>query len=174
MRIRLMTVTAALLASATLATAQTPAPAAAPAPADKNPWYVDFGARITSTTGDEARYERYRDLRSGLASKIVWGQDTEKHLFDFTAENIGYHDQRYDAYFKNNRTKFNFLWDSIPLNYSYETTTPFVQASPGVWTLDAAARTAVQKKTAMGIPCGPGLAAGATCTNPTKRALTME
>ena len=43
---------------------------------------MDFGGRFTSVTGDEARYERYRDLRDGAATDIDLGKDTSKYLFN--------------------------------------------------------------------------------------------
>ncbi|MBI3490916.1 MAG: MtrB/PioB family outer membrane beta-barrel protein [Acidobacteria bacterium] len=151
MRDRLTAMTAALLlASATVASAQpTPprvsAPAAAPTVGD---WTgsVDFGFRSDSSTGDNARYERYRDLRDGSASRFVVGKDNETFMFKATAENVGYHDQRYSVNYNGGKAKVSFLWDSTPLNYSYLTSTPFVEASPGVFTLSTAARGQVQAK----------------------------
>ena len=43
-------------------------------------WYgtVDFGARVNSIDGDEARAQRYRDLRSGVyANNAVFGRRTQ-------------------------------------------------------------------------------------------------
>ena len=76
MRIRLMISDwGALLASANLARAQQAALDPGGPGRRRRRATVDFGARVTSTTGDEARYERYRDLRSGLASTISFRQD---------------------------------------------------------------------------------------------------
>ena len=148
MRIRLMLATGALLlASANLAQAQAQQAPTTPAAPDENiTGTVDVGARITSTTGDDARYERYRDLRSGLASTIGFGKKTDKSMWDVTAENIGYLDQKYTGNYTNGKATVFGLFDAIPLNYSYLTTTPWVQASTGVFTLDDAAQTAVQNK----------------------------
>ena len=63
MRNRLTIGTAALLlASAAFAGAQDK-PQEGTATASSGT--IDFGGRFTTTTGDEARYERYRDLRDG-------------------------------------------------------------------------------------------------------------
>jgi len=75
MRNRVLTVTAALLlASAIHAKAQTKP---AEATSGNAPFGVtgtaDVGIRVTDANGDEARFERYRDLRSGLFTNIVFG-----------------------------------------------------------------------------------------------------
>ena len=115
MRTRVTIAAAALLlASATYAQAQG-ADQAAPAPTMGS---IDFGARITSTTGDAARYERYRDLQSGVYSKLVFGKATDAYLLDVTGENIGYANQQYSANYKNSKLKVTFGWNGIPLNYS--------------------------------------------------------
>ena len=99
MRNRVLTVTAALLlASATFAMAQTkPAEATSGTTAGAATGTVDVGFRGTSASGDEARYERYRDLRDGVYTNIVFGKQTDSYLFDVTAKNIGYRDQNYTA-----------------------------------------------------------------------------
>jgi hypothetical protein len=124
MRIRVMCVTAALLlASATFAMAQNAEKGSASTP---NSGTVDIGFRTSSVSGDEARYERYRDLRNGAYTNIVFGRDTEKYAFNLEAQNVGYHDQRYALNYANSRLKFAFLWDSTPLNYCYNCSTPWV------------------------------------------------
>jgi hypothetical protein len=64
-----------------MGTAQTPAkpppqPPAAPATAVPSLGSIDFGFRGTETDVDEARYERYRDLRNGAASRFLFGKET--------------------------------------------------------------------------------------------------
>jgi hypothetical protein len=153
MRNRLMSVTAALLlASATFAMAQAPAPAEKGSAAAPVSGTIDVGYRATSVTGDEARYERYRDLRDGAYTDIVLGKETGTYLFNLTAKNAGYRDQRFTLDYANAKVKFGFIWDATPLNYGYNTLTPWTETSGNVWTLDAASRTLVQNKAAMGIP----------------------
>ena len=143
--------TVLLCASAWSARAQQPAAAAPAAPTFGT---VDFGFRAGTVDGDEARYERYRDLRDGAFSRIRFGKDTGEYAFAAGADNIGYRDQQYFANYASGRTRASGSWNSIPLNYSYLTSTPWVETSPGVFALDVAARTAVQNKVpgVVGVP----------------------
>ena len=158
MRIKVILTTGALvLACASLSSAQSSAQQAS---ADSGPTLfglrgtIDFGFRTTGDEGDAARYERYRDLRSGVFSKITLGSTSDSRMVDVNAFNIGYRDQSYGVNVDTGKAKVMGFWDSIPLNYSYLTSTPWVESSPGVFTLDLAARTAVQNKVAgvVGIP----------------------
>lgn len=83
---------------------------------------VDFGGQITSTTGDEARYDRYRDSRSGaLLDAFKYTREKDNWLFNMTASHVGYRDQKYVAQFRQyGRVKVKFTWDQIPLFYSTE------------------------------------------------------
>ncbi len=155
MRIRLTIATGALLlASVNLAGAQQTTSTPKPAADETVTGSVDVGVRSTSTTGDAARYERYRDLRSGMASRIDFGKTTDRSMWNVNAENIGYNDQRYGVNYAGGKAKITGMWDSIPLNYSYLTSTPWVEGSTGVFSLSPAARTAVQAKTPgiVGVP----------------------
>ena len=58
---------ALLLASFGIAQAQTPPTKPLP-PTTPSTGIFDFGYRGTSTDGDAARYERFRDLRSGATT----------------------------------------------------------------------------------------------------------
>lgn len=158
MRNRLTIGTAALLvASATLAWAQDKPQAQSAAPTSG---VIDIGGRFTSTTGDEARYQRYRDLRNGANVNFVFNKETADWTFDVKATNVGYRDGRYTANFNSRRVKVSFLFDSTPLNYSYSSKTPYVCVA-GDCSLDAGLRAAVQAKTAIGVPMSvANLAAG--------------
>jgi MtrB/PioB family decaheme-associated outer membrane protein len=134
---------------------------------------VDVGGMFTATDGDEARYERYRDMRDGVVTGLDVSRQNDSSLFSASASHIGYRDQRYNAHFTNGRVKVNFDWQSIPLNFSYLTRTPF-SMSGNTLTLDNSAQNAVQGPTnatndgtAVGVPCAPG-APPATCGNPTQ------
>ena len=137
--------------AATPATAPDTTPAATPATApDTAPaisgWF-DFGFRGSSVDGDKARWERYRDLRDGLLTKGDFSKETDNYQLRFRVANAGYHDQQYVADYNNyGKLKVTAMWNSIPLNYAYNTLTPWKDQGGNVWTLDAAARTQVQNK----------------------------
>ncbi len=159
MRNRFMIGTAALLlASASLAWAQQkPLPqqeqqSGSTVSATTTSGSVEIGGRFTSTDGDAARYERFRDLRNGADINLTYGKVTENWIFNANIQNAGYRDQRYNAGFSSHRVKFAFFFDQIPLNYSYDARTPFV-CQAGSCTLDAAVRTRVQQTGyGLGIP----------------------
>ena len=149
MRIKLMTGAAALLlASATFAGAQDKPQPETTTPSNGT---IDAGGRFTSTDGDEARYERYRDLRDGVNANFLYSKETANWTFDVKAKNIGYRDGRYQLDFSSKRVKFSAMFDQTPLNYSYDTSTPY-NCTAGSCTLDAGLRTRVQSGTAVGVP----------------------
>lgn len=129
---------------------QSTAPAAsAPTPALPVQGTLDVGLRATTTDGDEARYERYRDLRTGANVNLDFGRQTDEDAFGVTLRNIGYRDGLYAAEYARNRLRASFRFDQTPLNYAYYTQTPWVTAINGdtaKLTLDTAARTAVQQR----------------------------
>jgi len=157
MRTTYLTLAAALLLIPQVARAQ--APPVAPTQATGQ---VDVGGMFTTTDGDEARYERYRDLRDGAFTSLTLGQETGTHRFDATASHIGYRDQRYNVEYLRPRLSFGFSWASLPLNYSYLTRTPYL-TNGATLTLPDTAQAAVQGPTnatndgtAVGVPCAPG------------------
>ena len=185
---------AALLLAPALATAQAPeAPGApvAPAPASQTAaadaasipessttGTFDFGGRLTSAVGDEARFERYRDSRDGVATGFTLNRQGRAYLFNAGASQIGYRDQRYNAGLLTPRVSAAFSWTSQPLNFSYITRTPYVLRGSALL-LDDAAQAAVQGPTnaandgtAVGVPCAPG-APPAACSNPSQVALAL-
>ncbi len=159
MRIRLSIATAALaLASATVATAQTtPAPQPA-APANGS---LELGGLFGDTSGDAARYERYRDTRNGVFSDLKFARATDGYLFDVKAYHIGYRDQSYTLGYDNGRLRLNAMWDSIPLNYMYGAVTPWV-LDGNVLKLNDDAQRDAQNRVVSGVPC----AYATTCSNP--------
>jgi len=156
MRNRLTIVTTALLlASASIGRAQD-----TPQPATTAAGTIDVGGRFTSTDGDEARYQRYRDLRDGVNANFSWGKETPSWTLDAFAKNIGYRDGHYELNLNSSKFKVKAYFDQIPLNYAYYTRTPY-QCSAGECSLDPALRAQVQAKTAIGVPQSVGqLAAG--------------
>src|SRR6476660_5968816 len=136
MRNRLMTMIAALLLVSTGATAQdkdqtqTPPPDKAAAPAAASPEFggvnqIEFGYRGTyyAANSDQARYQRYEDLRNGATvDKFRWGKTTDAYLFKVEADHLGYRDQRFLASFNNyGKVKAAFEWNQVPLYFSQTT-----------------------------------------------------
>src|SRR5215203_1551235 len=97
-------------------------------------WYgtVDFGGRVTTIDGDEARAQRYRDLRSGIfANNAVVGRRTQDWTLEAQAWNIGYRDQRYQVDLQRvGRMTASFLYDQIPLWISADSRTLYVESQP--------------------------------------------
>ena len=130
--------------------AQDPAPA--PPPEDSGSLFtprwneVEFGGRWTSVSGDEARFQRYQDLRSGvIADGLRMARETDVWSFQFLADNIGYRDQRYEAtYERTGRFSITGLWDQIPQFYSVDTATPFTPIGGTPMGLDDATQRAIQ------------------------------
>jgi hypothetical protein len=141
MRNRLTMVAAALLlTSTTVARAQDKPQQATPG---STSGVIDVGGRVTSTSGDAARYERYRDLRNGANVNVLFDKETSGYTFQVKASNVGYRDGRYAMNFNSRRVKVSFLFDSTPLNYSYDTRTPY-NCTAGNCSLDSALRAQVQ------------------------------
>ena len=165
-----LTLTAALLVFPCLAAAQQPPPL------QDVTGTADVGGMFTTTDGDEARYERYRDTRDGAYTSLTLNRETSSYLFDARASHIGYRDQRYAVEYTRKRLNFDFNWISLPLNYSYLTRTPY-DTNGTTLTLPDAAQAAVQGPTnatndgtAVGVPCAPG-APPATCNTVANAAL---
>jgi MtrB/PioB family decaheme-associated outer membrane protein len=101
---------------------------------------VDIGGRASNIDGDEARYQRYRDLRDGGTVDLLrYSKSTDAWKVNLQADHVGYRDQRYEgslnAYGK---VKVKFEWNQIPLFYSVDTATPYMTESPGVLRIDNA------------------------------------
>ncbi len=101
-----------------------------------NPGQIDFGVRGTvyGSNSDEARYQRFRDLRNGpFIDGFRFGNATDQRLFDVRAEHVGYRDQRYSANYNHyGKVKASFEWNQIPLFFSQDTKSLFSSPSPGV------------------------------------------
>src|SRR3974377_360325 len=94
---------------------------------------IDVGIRGTNyaTGSDQARYQRYQDLRNGaFLDKFVWSKQTDQYQFDVRAYNVGYRDQQFvGAYNKFGKVKVAFNWNQIQLDYSYTTATLYTSPS---------------------------------------------
>src|SRR5829696_2491887 len=123
------------------ATAAAPSAAAA-APAAATPFApiarVDFGFRGDNTSGDAARYQRFRDLRQGgYVDRFNLTKETEQWAFRATADNVGYRDQRYTINYQDiGRLKLNGEWNQVPLFISDTTRTLYKDNGNGVLTID--------------------------------------
>ncbi|HVG83124.1 MAG TPA: MtrB/PioB family outer membrane beta-barrel protein [Vicinamibacterales bacterium] len=153
---------AALLASAHVALAQTPPTKPAPADVPSN-GLADVGVRFGSDDGDEARFERYRDLRPGAATLFEWTKHTDSYRFNAGASNVGYRDQRYSADYYTGKLAVSGVFDSIPLNYFYDANSFWTTDGNGRFTLPLDVRQGIQGPTnsttdgtAVGVPCAPG------------------
>ncbi len=139
-----------LLALPGVAAGQTPPapPSATDASSPLSAWIgeVDFGARLTSVSGDPARYQRLRDLRRGpTVDRLRYRRDTDTWLATAVVDHAGYRDQRYSASFQQyGRWKSSVDWNQVPLFYSTSTQTPFTSGGTGVFRLDDGTQRAVQ------------------------------
>ena len=111
-------------------------------------WYgtIDFGARGSTVDGDVARFQRYRDLRSGVyANGGLAGRRTQDWTFEAQAWNVGYRDQRYQLDVQRvGRLTGTFLWDQIPLYISGDTATLYTETQPGVFRLEDSMQQTIQ------------------------------
>lgn len=111
-------------------------------------WYgtIDLGARVSTVDGDAARFQRYRDLRSGVyANAAVAGRRTQDWTLEAHAWNIGYRDQRYQLDVQRvGRLTGTFLWDQIPLFISGDTRTHYTETQPGVFRLEDSMQQTIQ------------------------------
>ena len=104
--------------------------------------------------GDEARYQRYRDLRNGvLVDGFHITHQKDAWTFNATATHVGYRDQKYTGEItKAGKLTVRFSWDQIPLFYSAAdsdqfgllSATPYTVESPGVSRLPDSLQSAVQ------------------------------
>jgi MtrB/PioB family decaheme-associated outer membrane protein len=165
MRNRILTICAAvLLASVHQAAAQDPPTKPVPSPGIPQTGLFDVGFRGTSTDGDEARYERFRDLRNGAATFFNMGRNTDEYRANLSFSNAGYRDQFYGVEYHNAKVSLAGSYSGIPLNWYYDAPLIWAGDGRGKFTLDPALRAAVQGPTnnaadgtAVGVPCAPGL-----------------
>ncbi len=75
-----------------------------------------------------AKFYEYRDLRPGPFGDFIFAAGSGNGLYEIDAwgKNVGYKDQRYDAYVsKAGEQYFNFMWDQTPHVYSTSASTLF-------------------------------------------------
>src|SRR5262245_28660894 len=66
-----------------------PAAEAPPAGAPITFATIDLSFRRTTTSGNAAAYERYRDLRTGSWSRLTFDKTSDTYLFTAATQNIG-------------------------------------------------------------------------------------
>lgn len=152
-RILAVGVFAALL-QAHAANGQSPTPIGQPpaddaqvgAPLDVNLRSVDFGVRINDTSGDEARFMRYTDYRTGpVVQGFRWTSENANRYWRVEADNVGYRDQRYSANFQQiGKFEGFFEYNQIPYRQDYSTRTPYTEQSLTVLTVDDALQSGIQ------------------------------
>lgn len=165
MRTRIPVLTAALVlglcalawAQGQQAPPQSPVPTPPQGQAAPTLGTVDFGFRGTSVDGDEARYERYRDLRTGANVNVGLARQTDDYTLALSARNIGYRDGFYGLDYTRDRLAVSFSFDQTPLNFGYYTLTPWTTTISGDTarlSLDPAPRTAIETRQpgVVGIP----------------------
>jgi MtrB/PioB family decaheme-associated outer membrane protein len=137
----------------TLDAAQKDVPKASAAPIPDIPLVneVEIGIRGTAfgSNSDQARYQRYRDVRDGATfDRLRVYKDTDSHRYSLQADHVGYRDQRFSASYMNyGKLKASFQWNQIPLFYSNETRTLYDTSAPGNLTLNDGVQTGIQNKT---------------------------
>ncbi len=149
-----------------------PPPTQAPAPAPAAPAeatlpdittanFFDVGVRGTAYTdgSDEARHQRYRDVRNGVTlDAFRLANDTAARWLTFTANHVGYRDQQYAASLNQfGRIKATFEWNQIPLFFSQDTLTLYSVQSPGVLRIDDSIQSGIQGMTTT-LPAAAGQA----------------
>jgi hypothetical protein len=104
---------------------------------------------VFGSGSDEARFQRYRDLRDGGTVDVFrYRKDTDSKYVNVSADHIGYRDQRYAAsYNKYGKLKATFEWNQIPIFFSQTTATLFSEVSPGVLGMSDAIQSGIEKKT---------------------------
>jgi MtrB/PioB family decaheme-associated outer membrane protein len=120
-----------------------------PDPGSSNFADVGFRGTVFGAGSDQARFERYRDLRNGPTLDLFrFAHDTDTGALTVHAEHVGYRDQRYSASYNNyGKLKASFEWNQMPLFYGRDTATLFTAVSPGVLRIDDTIQAGVQNGT---------------------------
>jgi MtrB/PioB family decaheme-associated outer membrane protein len=117
-----------------------------------NPWsialanWLDAGARGTNISGDEARFDRFRDTRSGpFLDRFRFQDSTGPGIFSLALDNIGYRDQRYFGRFEvPGRVRFSAEWNQVPTFWSISTRSAYTGVGTSTQTLPSGFAAAVQ------------------------------
>lgn len=95
---------------------------------------IEFGLRVTDVSGDDARFQRFRDIGDGaVLDRVRFNREGPGWFVTSGAEHIGRTDQRYWLeYGGRSKVKVRFQWDQIPMSLSGDTRTLYSTAAPGV------------------------------------------
>jgi MtrB/PioB family decaheme-associated outer membrane protein len=106
---------------------------------------VDFGVRLTDVEGDEARFNRYRDNRTGVILQgFRFTSENDNRMWRAEADNVGYRDQRFSANFEQfGRFKGWFEYNQIPYEQDYSTRTPYTVENLSTVTVPDALQAAI-------------------------------
>ena len=109
---------------------------------------VEFGFRANDVNGDEARFNRFRDLRQGaFVDRFRLEKETETWVFLGRAHNVGYRDQRFSGEFESiGKVKARFNWDQIPLFISGDTASLQSQLGGNVLDVDDAIQQGIENR----------------------------
>jgi MtrB/PioB family decaheme-associated outer membrane protein len=115
------------------------------APLDVNLRSVDFGVRLTDVSGDEARFYRYRDLRTGpVLQGFRFTNENDTRLWRVEADHVGYRDQRFSGNVERfGKFKGWFEYNQIPYEQDYTTRTPYRVDSLTSVSVDDALQTSI-------------------------------
>lgn len=112
---------------------------------------IDFGVRGTAfgSGSDQARFQRYRDVRDGgTLDRLRVGKQTDALQYTLQADHVGYRDQRFFAALNDyGKVKASFEWNQVPLFYSEDTRTLYDRSTPGSLTLSDGVQSGIQNKT---------------------------
>jgi MtrB/PioB family decaheme-associated outer membrane protein len=94
--------------------------------------FLDFGVRGTTSDGDAARYERYRDLGDGLfLDRALWVGERSGWLMNLSGRNVGRRDQKFSGSFVRPGKFVGWGdWDQIPMLMSRTTMSLFEGFTP--------------------------------------------
>jgi len=85
---------------------------------------VSATGKLTSVSGNKAKFNEYRDVRDGVYGDVDVKYDYEKYYINFNARDIGYDTQRYGIEGGVwGDFKFELNYDEIPHNITYDART---------------------------------------------------
>jgi MtrB/PioB family decaheme-associated outer membrane protein len=107
---------------------------------------ADVGVRLGDVSGDQTRFQRFRDVGDGVAvERFRFEHEGERWLFSLRGDHAGRRDQRYMVeYLHGGKLAVSFVWDQVPQLISGDTRTLFVAEAPGTFRIDRAIQQALE------------------------------